>query len=138
MRATSAGVSMNGGRQEDDLRRRPRRRVSHGLEDRGSAVRQCGRGRLPPAAGLARHGHGLRADPLRSDRPGRREVMTSEQARRFAEEWVDAWNRHDLDGILAHYSEDVVFSSPFAARLIPGGDGTVRGRAALREYFKAG
>jgi len=64
--------------------------------------------------------------------------MTSEQARRFAEEWVDAWNRHDLDVILEHYSEDVVFSSPFAARLVPGGDGTVRGRSALRDYFKAG
>jgi ketosteroid isomerase-like protein len=65
-------------------------------------------------------------------------MITSEQARRFAEEWVDAWNRHDLGRILEHYAEDVVFSSPFAVRLIPGGDGTVRGRAALREYFQAG
>ncbi|HVE39832.1 MAG TPA: nuclear transport factor 2 family protein [Planctomycetota bacterium] len=64
--------------------------------------------------------------------------MTSEEARRFAEEWVDAWNRHDLDGILAHYAEDIVFTSPFAAKLVPGGDGTVRGRSALRDYFKAG
>jgi ketosteroid isomerase-like protein len=64
--------------------------------------------------------------------------MTPEQARGFAEEWIDAWNRRDLDRILEHYSEDVLFSSPFAARLVPGGDGTVRSRAALREYFKAG
>jgi ketosteroid isomerase-like protein len=64
--------------------------------------------------------------------------MTSEQARRFAEEWVHDWNRHDLDAILKHYSEEVVFTSPFAARLVPGGDGTVRGREALRDYFKAG
>ena|SRR6188472_1632718 len=63
--------------------------------------------------------------------------MTSEEARRFAEEWVDAWNRHDLDGILEHYAEDIVFTSPFAAKLVPG-DGTVRGRSALRDYFKAG
>jgi len=64
--------------------------------------------------------------------------MTSEEARCFAEEWVDAWNRHDLERILGHYAEDVVFTSPFAAKLIPGGDGTVRGRSALRDYFKAG
>jgi ketosteroid isomerase-like protein len=64
--------------------------------------------------------------------------MTPEDARRFAQEWIDAWNRHDLERILEHYAEDVVFSSPFAAKLIPGGDGTVRGRSALRDYFKAG
>ena len=53
----------------------------------------------------------------------------------FAAEWVAAWNRHDLDAILAHYADDVVFTSPFAVRLT--GDGTVRGKDALRAYFAA-
>lgn len=53
----------------------------------------------------------------------------------FAADWIAAWNRHDLDAILAHYAADVVFTSPFAARLT--GDGTVRGRDALRAYFAA-
>jgi hypothetical protein len=51
----------------------------------------------------------------------------------FAADWIAAWNRHDLDAILAHYADDVVFTSPFAVRLT--GDGTVRGRDALRAYF---
>jgi hypothetical protein len=51
----------------------------------------------------------------------------------FAAEWIAAWNRHDLDAILSHYADDVVFTSPFAVRLT--GDGTVRGRDALRAYF---
>ena len=27
-------------------------------------------------------------------------------ARTFAEEWVAAWNAHDLERILAHYSDE--------------------------------
>ena len=53
----------------------------------------------------------------------------------FAAEWIAAWNRHDLDAILWHYADDVVFTSPFAVRLT--GDGTVRGKDALRAYFAA-
>src|SRR5437660_91789 len=53
----------------------------------------------------------------------------------FAADWVAAWNRHDLDAILSHYADDVVFTSPFAVRLT--GDGTVRGKPALRAYFAA-
>lgn len=55
----------------------------------------------------------------------------------FAVEWVAAWNRHDLDAILAHYADGVVFTSPFAARLTGDPAGTVRGKEALRAYFAA-
>lgn len=51
----------------------------------------------------------------------------------FAAEWIAAWNDHDLDAILSHYADEVVFRSPFAVRLT--GDGTVRGKDALRAYF---
>ena len=54
----------------------------------------------------------------------------------FAAAWRDAWNAHDLDAIVAHYTEDVVFTSP-AARIV-GEDGTVRGKAALRAYWGKG
>jgi ketosteroid isomerase-like protein len=54
-------------------------------------------------------------------------------ARAFAEDWVAAWNRHDLERILSHYAEDVVFRSRKAARLV--GTGTVKGKAALRDYW---
>src|SRR5450631_2483672 len=58
-------------------------------------------------------------------------------AREFAQEWVDAWNSHDLERILTHYEDEVVLSSPVALKLL-NGDGTVRGKAALREYFLLG
>jgi ketosteroid isomerase-like protein len=64
--------------------------------------------------------------------------LAPEAARRFGSEWVDAWNRHDLDAILSHYSEDVIFSSPFALKLLSAPDGVVRGLPALRKYFEIG
>jgi ketosteroid isomerase-like protein len=55
----------------------------------------------------------------------------------FAEDWCAAWNRHDVDAVLAHFHDDVVFTSPVAARVMPDSGGVVRGKAALREYWTA-
>jgi hypothetical protein len=53
----------------------------------------------------------------------------------FSRDWISAWNAHDLEQILSHYRDDVVFSSPFAVRAgVP--DGVLRGLPALRSYFK--
>ena len=57
-------------------------------------------------------------------------------AREFAQDWVDAWNSHDLERILTHYDDQVLLVSPIALKLL--GDETVRGKAALREYFLRG
>lgn len=53
----------------------------------------------------------------------------------FADEWVRAWNAHDVEVVLAHFSDDVVFSSPVAARMLPHTGGVVRGKDALRDYW---
>lgn len=53
----------------------------------------------------------------------------------FATEWEAAWNSHLLDRILAHYSENVVFRSQKAVRLV--GSGELRGKTALRAYWDA-
>lgn len=53
----------------------------------------------------------------------------------FARQWVEEWNSHDLDRILAHYAPDVVFRSPVAARVVPGSQGVVRGIDQLRHYW---
>lgn len=54
----------------------------------------------------------------------------------FAEDWLAAWNAHDLDRILSHYAPEIVFLSPVAqARL---GDGRVEGLEALRRYWRGG
>lgn len=54
----------------------------------------------------------------------------------FAAHWISAWNSHDIEAILSHYSDDVVFLSPVAAQRT--GNGRVIGREALRSYWSAG
>jgi ketosteroid isomerase-like protein len=36
-------------------------------------------------------------------------MSTPEKAAQLASDWLEAWNAHDLDRILAHYSETVEF-----------------------------
>jgi SnoaL-like protein len=57
---------------------------------------------------------------------------------RRSQEWIEAWNAHDLERILAHYSEDVELISPFVVKLAGRSDATVRGKTALRDYFARG
>jgi hypothetical protein len=53
----------------------------------------------------------------------------------FADEWVRAWNAHDIEAVLAHFHDDVVFTSPVADRVIPDTGGVVRGKDAVRRYW---
>jgi hypothetical protein len=64
--------------------------------------------------------------------------MTKEQAQELAKHWVAAWNAHDLDKIMSHYEDDAVLTSPVAAKILNDPSGTVRGKDALRAYFKKG
>jgi hypothetical protein len=59
------------------------------------------------------------------------------EAQAFAQRWVRDWNAHDLDALLEHFTDDVVFTSPVAIRVL-GGDGVIRGKEALRRYWSEG
>ncbi|MEZ5710383.1 MAG: nuclear transport factor 2 family protein [Blastomonas sp.] len=63
-------------------------------------------------------------------------TIDSDFAYRFAQQWVAAWNAHDLDAILSHYAEDIVFLSPIAAMTV--GNGRIEGKQALRSYWTRG
>jgi hypothetical protein len=65
-------------------------------------------------------------------------MFSESEARQFADEWVRAWNSHDLEAILSHYAPDVVLTSPVAARLLNDSSGRVVGLPALRAYFQRG
>jgi hypothetical protein len=64
--------------------------------------------------------------------------MESDFARAFAADWLEAWNGHDLEAILGHFADEVVFTSPLAQRIVEGSDGAIRGKAGLREYWREG
>jgi len=56
-------------------------------------------------------------------------------AHRFAAEWIDAWNRHDLDAILAHYADDFEMRSPLIAQFAGEPSGRLSGKAAVGAYW---
>jgi|SRR5690242_8965042 len=52
----------------------------------------------------------------------------------FAHTWIAAWNRRDVEAVLAHYSEDAQFVSPMAGKLV--GRSTLRNKKELEEYWR--
>lgn len=64
--------------------------------------------------------------------------MNRTEAESFAQGWVEAWNRHDIDALLAHFADDVTFTSPDAVRRAEGSEGVIRGKQALRAYWTEG
>ena len=55
-------------------------------------------------------------------------------ADRWAHDWIDAWNRRDLDGLIAMYAESIHLRSPFAR--VFATDGVIKGKAELRAYWE--
>ena len=53
----------------------------------------------------------------------------------FARTWVSAWNDRDIDAILSHYHEAVVFHSPRIGQVMDTAETCVRGKSALRTYW---
>ncbi len=61
--------------------------------------------------------------------------MTEDRFSRFAAEWYAAWDSADLDRILGHSADDLVFESPVIVAFNGDPRGGLQGRAALRDYF---
>jgi len=64
--------------------------------------------------------------------------MDPNEAAALAQSWLEAWNAHDVEAVLAHFHDDVEFTSPVAARLVPDSGGRIHGKAALRAYWEEG
>jgi hypothetical protein len=59
--------------------------------------------------------------------------MNREEAVEYAHRWANAWNRLDVEAILEHFDDDVIFSSPKALEAV--GVPTVHSKEALRNYW---
>lgn len=57
-------------------------------------------------------------------------------AEHFAAEWIAAWNEHDLDRILEHYSDDFEMNSPVIVSLCQQASGALKGKAAVAAYWR--
>jgi hypothetical protein len=63
-------------------------------------------------------------------------------AKAFAEEWVTAWNAHDLERILSHYRDDVEIITPMIKMSLGvdaglNSSGSLVGKAAIADYWRA-
>jgi len=61
-----------------------------------------------------------------------------DECRKLAFEWIAAWNDHDLEKILLHYSDDVEFTAQTVATRWNRADGTLRGKQELERHFSRG
>lgn len=62
-------------------------------------------------------------------------MLTSERAANFASSWYAAWNAHDVDAIMSHYSTVIEHSSPFIKRYNGTDDASIRGIESVKDYF---
>ena len=62
-------------------------------------------------------------------------MITREFGQEFAGRWIAAWNSHDLQRILSHYSEDFEMSSPYIAQMAGEPSGRLKGKAAVGAYW---
>jgi ketosteroid isomerase-like protein len=60
--------------------------------------------------------------------------MTNAQAHAFAAEWIDNFNRLDLEAVLACFAEDAEFTSPRATAV--AGKPALRSRQELGDYWR--
>jgi aryl-phospho-beta-D-glucosidase BglC (GH1 family) len=65
-------------------------------------------------------------------------MIERDWAERFAREWIEGWNSHDLERIFSHYVEDFEMSSPFIVERMNEPSGVLRGKAAIRPYWSWG
>jgi len=61
--------------------------------------------------------------------------LNKEFAQEFAYNWINAWNRRDLQSVLDHYAEEIDFSSPLARKLGAGEHGHILGKQRLASYW---
>lgn len=64
--------------------------------------------------------------------------LTPDLAWKMARNWADAWNRRDLDAVMAHYAEDIRVCSPLVVHRLNRADGILCGKDELRNYFALG
>jgi len=61
--------------------------------------------------------------------------MDIEEANTFADHWIASWNRHDLDEIMSHYTDDFEMSSPAIVSAMAEPSGTLKGKGVIRAYW---
>ena len=62
-------------------------------------------------------------------------ALPTDFAQRFAAEWIEAWNSHDLERVLELYEDDFEMHSPLIPVIAGEPSGELRGKAAVGAYW---
>jgi ketosteroid isomerase-like protein len=65
-------------------------------------------------------------------------VIDRERATRIAQEWLDAWNDHDPERVVAHFADNVIVVSPMLEQLRPKSSGVLGGKREVLDYYRDG
>lgn len=65
-------------------------------------------------------------------------AVTTDAITAFVHHWVQAFNDHDLDSIMAHYADELEFYSPLIPLLHFNPEGRISTKTELRRYFQIG
>ena len=63
-------------------------------------------------------------------------MIDAKWAKEFAQEWIDAWNAHDLTRILSHYTDDFEMRSPIIIERMGVASGLLMGKKAVGSYWE--
>jgi hypothetical protein len=61
--------------------------------------------------------------------------INKEFAEKFAADWIDSWNSHNLERVLAHYTDDFEMNSPVIVQIAGEPSGTLKGKEAVGAYW---
>ena len=56
--------------------------------------------------------------------------------KKFAKEWIDSWNSHDLDDIMKHYADDIQITTPMLKLAAGLESGSIQGKEEVRAYWE--
>ncbi|MBM4207089.1 MAG: nuclear transport factor 2 family protein [Gammaproteobacteria bacterium] len=62
-------------------------------------------------------------------------MIDSQSANEFADHWIKAWNAHDLEEILSHYTDDFEMTSPVIVGTMNEPSGKLKGKESICVYW---
>jgi hypothetical protein len=64
-------------------------------------------------------------------------MIDPKEARRYAENWIEAWNSHDIDRIMDFYAESICHITPKLTMLFGSVSDAIKDKDELRDFFLA-
>lgn len=64
-------------------------------------------------------------------------MIDPKEAQHYAEQWINAWNNHDLEAIMDFYSNSIKHVTPKLTMLFGASSNMIQDKQELRDYFEA-